>query len=353
MKDGEWVSRLEAWYKLHARPLPWRKSKDPYRIWLSEVMLQQTQVATVIPYYEKFLESFPTLEELAAAEEAEVLARWSGLGYYSRAKNLHRGAKFLVETRQGKFPRTVDEILEVPGIGPYTAGAVLSIAFNLPVPIVDGNVQRVFSRFFAVEEEIHLGHVQKFFWETAGKAVSIARNPSALNQALMELGATVCIKGVPRCLVCPLRADCQALQRGLEGRLPRKKIPREKKELWWVALVMESEGKLWLHQNPKGEWWSDLWDFPHTEAENENALDATAQKMVTENKIKARFEKLPLQKHTVTHHRLHVAPYLLRSTPTARAKALSEGQWFDGKALSELPVSSLVRKVLSELPVLK
>lgn len=349
--DFQWVGHLEKWYARHARPLPWRKTLDPYFIWLSEVMLQQTQVATVIPYYEKFLTLFPTLKALAESDEASVLAAWSGLGYYSRAKNLRKGAQYLVEHWNAKFPREREALLKVPGIGPYTAGAILSIAYDLPIPLVDGNVQRVFARYFGIEKEIQLPEVQKRFWHEAASSVEKAKSPRFFNQALMELGATVCVKGAPRCLICPLNKTCVALAKGLETTLPYKKAPREKKDLWWAALVFETKGKILLQKNPQGTWWSELWDFPRVELKERAELDRPPKRYLKKGLAPSPLH-LRLQKHTVTHHRLHVAPFLMR-VEAKKDVELPAGQWFDVGTVTKLPISSLVRKVLVELPVLK
>jgi A/G-specific adenine glycosylase len=184
------MEALSLWYQKIARPLPWRENHDPYRIWISEVMLQQTQVETVLFYYHRFLKRFPTLKSLAESQEQEVLTLWSGLGYYRRARNLRKGAQYLFSLR-GEFPRTREEILAVPGIGPYTAGAILSIAFDLPEALVDGNVQRVFARYFGFREPIQSSKAQKFFWAKADLWVKTAVSPRIHNQALMELGSLI------------------------------------------------------------------------------------------------------------------------------------------------------------------
>jgi A/G-specific adenine glycosylase len=349
--DAPWIAQLSEWYLRHARKLPWRKTRDPYRIWISEVMLQQTQVTTVIPYYEKFIGRFPTVEALAAAEESTVLTYWSGLGYYSRAKNLHRGAKTIVERFGGKFPRDREVILEIPGIGPYTAGAILSIAFDLPVPLVDGNVQRVFARLFGVRKSLQLGEVQKFFWKMAGESVSECESPRVFNQALMELGAVVCVKGAPRCLLCPIQASCVALEKGWQLELPLKKVRKEKVDLRWLGLVAQSQGRIFLRQNAKGQWWSDLWDFPRIELTADHEVDTEASRWAGRHRANS-FKALTAQRHTVTHHRIHLTPVvfsLKRPIPLAD----TEGRWFTFEEVRELPLSSLAKKVTQLLAMLE
>lgn len=343
------VAKLSAWYVKHARPLPWRENHDPYRIWISEVMLQQTQVTTVIPYYHRFLERFPTLEALAKSPTEEVLHAWSGLGYYSRARNLQKGAQFLVDKHGGKFPRTREEILEVPGVGPYTAGAILSIAFDLPEALVDGNVQRVFARYFGELREIQVPAVQKLFWGKAAEWAAEAKSARILNQALMELGATVCTKGTPRCARCPLSGTCVAFREGIQEELPRKKTRRENVELFWVELVLEAQGKLFLKHNKTGEWWADLWGFPRKEAKTADEVDTQFEKWRKKIPKARAWRPLPFQKHTVTHHKIRVAPYLVQ---LARPEAITEeGRWFDAAELTSLPLSSLARKTLSSVVI--
>src|SRR6202451_3934202 len=197
----EFRRQLLGWYDLHARDLPWRASRDPYRVWLSEIMLQQTRVAAVIAHYREFLRRFPTVQKLAAAREASVLAAWSGLGYYRRARMLHAAAQGIVRERAGKFPAMADELLELPGVGRYTAAAIASIAFGEPVAVVDGNVERVLQRLSGS----HLATPQ--IWQHAQQLLDPSR-PGDFNQAMMELGATVCVPGEPRCLLCPVRKHC-------------------------------------------------------------------------------------------------------------------------------------------------
>lgn len=313
---------LSEWFTRVARKLPWRQTRDAYKIWISEVMLQQTQVATVIPYYEKFLAAFPTIEALANAPEDAVLTRWSGLGYYSRARNLQRGAQWIVEKHDGTFPRDLDAARAIPGVGPYTAGAVLSIAFDRRTAIVDGNVQRVFSRWYRFEKEIESKDAAKFFWEKAQEWVDAGDSPRILNQALMELGATVCIKGTPRCEQCPISKTCRG--KSIAETLPRRKPRREKVDLDWKVLVQECRGRVLLRKNPAGAWWHGLWDFPRIDSVPDGA------------------RPLATKKHTVTHHRLHISPFHLVSN---RETPAPDSQWFDKNEVPSLALSSLARKV--------
>lgn len=307
-------------------------------------MLQQTTVAAVIPYYECFLKRFPTLKSLADAPESDVLTLWSGLGYYSRARNLLKGAKYVQEVLSGRFPKTRDEALEIPGVGPYTAGAILSIAFDLKVPLVDGNVQRVFARYFGVFDPVDSSAASKKFWELAQEAVQACASPRVFNQALMELGATICTKGSPKCPRCPIAKQCYARLNEKTESLPVPKKRKETVDLHWAGFVIEADGKVFLRKNKKGEWWSDLWDFPRVESTAED-LERHSQYYLKKLKVEKRPKKLGMQKHTVTHHRIHVTPYHVH-LKTCRHFGETEGEWVKTSDLRALPTSSLVQKLL-------
>ena len=222
IKPSSVPERILSWYAQHRRDLPWRKTRDPYRIWISEIMLQQTQVDTVIPYYHRFIEKFPVVEDLAEASMEDVLKVWENLGYYSRARNLHAAAGQLVKRSGGRFPENRDGLLLLPGIGPYTAAAIMSFAFGEQIATVDGNVKRVMSRLFAVPEPIDQSPTRRRLHDLAAELVP-ERNPSEFNQGLMDLGATVCTPRRPSCRSCPLQGLCLAFQEGLQETLPIKK----------------------------------------------------------------------------------------------------------------------------------
>ncbi len=247
--------------------MPWRNTRDPYCIWLSEIMLQQTQVATVIPYYEKFLAKFPTVGAMAAAEQDDVLKLWAGLGYYSRARNLHRGAQTIVERFAGKMPETPELIREIPGIGDYTAGAILSIAFSLPEALVDGNVARVLSRVLLLDGDWRAGDGKRAVWDAARKLIAEAHaakiNPGDFNQALMELGATICMPRSPMCSACPIASACAARKEGLQGEYPKLKeraaSPEWKLGAW---IVRDDEGRILFAQRGREGLFGGLWELP-------------------------------------------------------------------------------------------
>lgn len=252
----EFQSLLLDWFHKHQRPLPWRKYYRPYEVWISEIMLQQTQVATALPYYDRWMKVFPTLESLAKSPEKKVMQAWQGLGYYSRARNLHATAKTLVAMHDGKFPSDYDAILALKGVGRYTAGAIASIAFNQDRPIVDGNVIRVLSRLYAMD-----GGDKELIWKLQEKLIPKGK-ARFFNQSLMELGALVCLPREPRCGVCPVRKHCKAFALSKTDEFP---VPKERKKTVRVdagAIILEKAGLFFLHRRPEGAIMGGLWEFP-------------------------------------------------------------------------------------------
>jgi len=263
---------LVRWYYSVKRDLPWRKTNDPYKIWISEVMLQQTQVETVKGYYNRFLSEFPTVFDLAQAEDEKLMKMWEGLGYYSRARNLKRAAIMIVDNYEGQMPNAIEKIKKLPGIGPYTAGAILSIAYGRPVPAVDGNVIRVYSRLFQIEEAVDLTSTKKNIDSIAEKMVHM-EDPSAYNQSLMELGATICIPKNPRCLTCPIQKYCKARGSGIQNTLPKKSPKKPKKEVsLYTALVRKENAFLVVKRAPEGLL-PDMWSLPSVEV-NKASIEA-------------------------------------------------------------------------------
>lgn len=260
------------WYQTHKRDLPWRRSKNPYYIWISEVMLQQTRVDTVIPYFHRFVDQFPTVEALATAPEENVLKAWEGLGYYSRARNLQTAVREVHERYDGIVPQNKEEISSLKGVGPYTSGAILSIAYNKPEPAVDGNVMRVLSRYFLIEEDI-MKPATRTRMEKLARELILEGTASDFNQALMELGAMVCTPRSPHCLTCPVMAHCSAREAGMEEALPiKKKAKPPRPELRAVALIEgtgENEGKWLIRQRPQEGLLARMWELPHVEWKSE------------------------------------------------------------------------------------
>jgi len=259
---GDIADFLLAWYEKNKRRLPWRNTNDPYAIWLSEIMLQQTQVEGVIPHYRRFLERFPTIEDLARATLEEVLKSWENMGYYSRARNLHAASRRIMDVHGGRLPENPDELKALPGIGPYTSGAILSMAFGKAVPAVDGNVKRVLCRLFAVDSPLSDGATQRFITALAEKLVP-AERPGPFNSALMELGALLCRPGTPPCPDCPLRTNCLGYAGNCQNRLPvaGKKAKRTDKEAG-AAILRDSEGRFLIVQRPADGFLGGLWKFP-------------------------------------------------------------------------------------------
>lgn len=265
---NEFQKLLIGWFLEEKRDLPWRKSKDPYKVWVSEVMLQQTRVDTVIPYFERFMEKYPTVEDLANADEQDLLKVWEGLGYYSRVRNLHTAVKEVHEKYGGVVPDTKEEFGKLKGVGPYTAGAVLSIAYGKPIPAVDGNVMRVMSRIFNIDDDISKVKTRKLFEGLVTEVIS-HEDPSSFNQGLMELGALICTPINPSCLLCPVREFCRAFHEGTQNDLPVKKKAKKGKTLQYIAVVLEDEdGRIIIRQRPSEGLLANLWEFPNGEVLN-------------------------------------------------------------------------------------
>lgn len=300
------ASAVVAHYLRARRDLPWRRTRDPYAIWVSEIMLQQTRVQTVIPYWERWMARFPTVKALAEAPLDDVLAAWAGLGYYSRARNLHAGAREVARVFAGTLPREASELRRVPGIGPYTAGAIASIAYGERAPLVDGNVARVLARVFAIEHDIKSSAGQRALWQRAGELMTALPDehaPGDLNQGLMELGATLCSPTSPRCLVCPLSAHCTAARTGRQDALPivaARKKESELPVLARAALWMADGGRVVLARRAPEGLFGGLWELPQGDDRFEiaNALGVTVDD-----------DAVAFHEQTLTHRRLRIAVY--------------------------------------------
>lgn len=259
---SQFQADLLAWYDEHKRDLPWRKDQDPYKVWISEIMLQQTQVDTVIPYFYRFTEQFPTVYDLAAADEQQVLKAWEGLGYYSRARNLQHAVKEVVADYGGEVPNNPEQLGKLKGIGPYTQGAILSIAFNQPEPAVDGNVMRVLSRVLNIKDDIAQGKTRKIFENVTRELIS-KDDPSSFNQGIMELGALVCTPKSPTCLICPVNMHCRAYEEGIQEQLPVKsKKAKQKIKTYKAILIKNSQGQVVIEKRPDKGLLASLWQFP-------------------------------------------------------------------------------------------
>ena len=309
---------LLGWYDQNRRDLPWRHDADPYRIWVSEIMLQQTRVAAVLDHYARFLQRFPTVQALAAAREPSVLAAWSGLGYYHRARRMHKAARVIVREWRGEFPRNAKEWLELPGIGRYTAAAIASIAFGDAVASVDGNVERVTARMFGRAEG------REAAWQRAGTLLDHER-PGDFNQAMMELGATVCTPRAPQCSLCPLNAWCKS--RGADAM--RAQTARKHKQLYY-ALVRKGENVLLVQRPANASLMSAMWEFP-----------AILESQCNGNDLIARL------RHSITDTDYDVT--VISVTPDRLPASATENRWFSRKQWQRLPLTGLARKVLRRI----
>ncbi len=254
------------WFATNHRPLPWKGEKDPYLIWLSEIILQQTRAEQGLPYFEKFKKRYPTVNELANASEDEVMKMWEGLGYYSRARNLHTAAKYIANELDGIFPNTYDEIMELKGVGPYTTAAIASFAFGLPYAVVDGNVYRVLSRYFGIEEPIDTTVGKKRFALLAQELLDKTQAGN-YNQAIMDFGATQCTPATPACNQCPLQNECAAFQKNIIGKLPVKSKKLQRRKRFFNYLLLNLDGNVFIKKRMEKDIWQNLYDFPLIESE--------------------------------------------------------------------------------------
>lgn len=299
------------WYSVNKRVLPWRQTTNPYNIWLSEIILQQTQIVQGLPYYESFLKAFPTIFHLANAPESQVLKLWQGLGYYSRARNLHATAKYIVAEYDGIFPNNYKELLKLKGVGDYTASAMASICFNEPAAVVDGNVYRVLSRYFGIDTPINSGKGAKEFKQLAQELIDKS-NPAEFNQAIMEFGAVQCRPQNPNCSVCPFNSSCVALQNNRIAELPVKiKATKAKKKYFNFLVVLSSDHKTLLEKRRGKGIWQNLYQFPLIETEHETDYDAFFKRVQDHHLIKDRMFELSLyNKDTIIHKLSHQHLYV-------------------------------------------
>jgi A/G-specific adenine glycosylase len=347
---GPLHAALLGWYAASKRDLPWRRTRDPYAIWLSEVMLQQTRVETVIPYYERFLAAWPTVHALADAPVDDVLAAWSGLGYYRRARMLHAAARSIADAPA--FPSTATALREVKGIGPYTAGAVASIAFDEAAPLVDGNVARVLARLFAVEDDVKSARGVAKMWALAGELVP-GQEAGAWNQALMELGATVCVPRDPRCLLCPVQASCAARARGVERELPRVKKKAPPKVQRRLAIVATRGESVLVGRRRADLRFGGMWEPPSVDRGDDDDGDAAAiaeWRRVTGAKLRDT-ERAGEVVHVLSHRRLEITVLRARVEALAPPIAQEAGEYdtfelVEEGALDRRGVATLARKVL-------
>ncbi|ANW24674.1 A/G-specific adenine glycosylase [Vibrio coralliilyticus] len=336
------------WYEDYGRKsLPWQQDKTAYSVWLSEIMLQQTQVTTVIPYYQRFLERFPTVVDLANAEQDEVLHLWTGLGYYARARNLHKAAKIVAEQYQGEFPLNIEQMNALPGIGRSTAAAVLSSVYKQPHAILDGNVKRTLARSFAVEGWPGQKKVENQLWQHAEEHTPDT-DVDKYNQAMMDMGAMVCTRSKPKCTLCPVSSFCAAYKQGNPLDYPGKKPKKEKpvKETWFIML--HHQGHVWLEQRPQSGIWGGLFCFPeHSEAQLDHQL---TMRGVLDKDIQRRNQLIAFR-HTFSHYHLDITPILvdLSKQPDVVMEA-NKGLWYNLSQPEEIGLAAPVKQLLESLP---
>ncbi|MBN1569044.1 MAG: A/G-specific adenine glycosylase [Acidobacteria bacterium] len=345
-KTHKFQRSLLKWYRRHHRKLPWRDNPTPYRVWISEIMLQQTQVQTVIPYYNRFLNRFPDIKSLAEAEEGEVLALWAGLGYYSRARNLHRAARLMIE-RRGGFPEKYEEVLALPGIGPYTAGAICSLAFNQPRPVVDGNIRRVITRLKGITKY----SAKSLFWDQMSAWIPDAKS-SFFNQAMMELGATICMPFHPRCRQCPVEGFCEARRLGMENKIPAVQRRQETRRIRIAILVLQHEGRLLVTDGHMPDFIPGRWGFPCQQIQEGKSPKDVASIMC--RKMLGR--KIPLAaspkiSHSITRYRIEGYGFFGRLDDSGKTLQKAGAlRWVDIGRLGSLLISSLFKKAVQKLP---
>ncbi|MFT6791541.1 MAG: A/G-specific adenine glycosylase [Cellvibrionaceae bacterium] len=333
------------WFDINGRKnLPWQKNRNAYRIWVSEIMLQQTQVATVIPYFQRFTTRFPKIQDLAAASQEQVLQLWAGLGYYARGRNLHKCAGVVVDQYQGKFPKTVEELEELPGIGRSTAAAIVSLAYDKKATIMDGNVKRVLARYFAIDAWPGQSVIAKRLWQLAEELTPDKRNAD-YTQAMMDLGAMLCKRSKPQCEQCPVRGKCIAYRKATPEAYPGKKPRLEKPVKAAQFLILQNfQGEILLEKRPPSGIWGGMWGLPLLE------VSQNAKKHIqnTIGEVDG-FEEWTKFRHTFSHYHLDIQPVHLRILKTNPERAEKNQSWFPIESWSQLGVPAPVKKILEAL----
>lgn len=345
---GDFAVTVARWQrKAGRRNLPWQNTRDPYRIWLSEIMLQQTQVATVIGYYERFLQRFPTIQALAQATQDDVMPYWAGLGYYARARNLHRCAQEICQTLNGVFPATANEIMQLPGIGRSTAAAIAAFAHGQRSPIMDGNVKRVFTRHFGIFGDPGLRATENLLWETAQTAIDAAPaslDMTAYTQGLMDLGSGLCQRTRPDCNACPLGATCYARRESRQAELPTRKKRKPAEQRQCAMLILQSQNVVLLEQRPSPGIWGGLWSLPQYDDTEALHSACRAMGLTVHND-----SKMAGLQHVFSHFKLHIEPWHVVSDTPILAEPLTHQAWVPVPDLPGAALPTPVRKILGGL----
>ncbi|OGT51024.1 MAG: A/G-specific adenine glycosylase [Gammaproteobacteria bacterium RIFCSPHIGHO2_12_FULL_41_15] len=341
---NQFSKKLLAWHDQHGRHhLPWQQNKSAYKVWVSEIMLQQTQVATVIDYFKRFMQRFPNIKQLAEADINEVLQLWAGLGYYARARNLHRAAIIIHLEHQGQFPKTLEQLQTLPGIGRSTAAAILSLAYEISAPILDGNVKRVFARHFEIKGYPNDSKVNKHFWSCVEKEMPTTR-PGAYNQALMDMGSMICTRTKPRCDICPVKTSCLARKNNCITALPtpKPKKNRPEKQVFFL-LIQNKQQQTLLYKRPHKGIWGGLWSLP--ECHRLEDIHAVLAKYFATNH--SHQQKLSPFHHDFTHYRLYIQPVLISLTHYQQhAHSADEWHWHDPHKIKPIGLPAPVTKLL-------
>ncbi|QIZ75710.1 A/G-specific adenine glycosylase [Ferrimonas lipolytica] len=337
------AQQILTWYHQHGRKsLPWQHNRTPYRVWLSEIMLQQTQVTTVIPYFERFIERFPTLIDLANADQDDVLHLWTGLGYYARGRNLHKCAQHIRDHHHGEFPTDIDTVMSLPGIGRSTAGAILSLALNQPHAILDGNVKRVLARHHTIEGWYGVKAVESKLWQ-----VAIANSPTEqiqpYNQAMMDMGAMICTRSKPKCDLCPVATSCQAKLTNRIAEFPGKKPKKEKPAKRGILLIQIHNNQVYLQKRPPAGIWGGLWCFP--QFDDEQQLQRHLQTLA----LHAEPEPLTAFRHTFSHYHLDIEPIIVVLAQKPDMVAEQQADWFALTEQHSIGLAAATEKLLAQL----
>ncbi|MEK6221285.1 MAG: A/G-specific adenine glycosylase [Chloroflexota bacterium] len=344
-------NKIISWYQKNKRDLPWRDDTDPYRVWVSEIMAQQTRLETVIPYFERWMARFPTIQSLASADQQEVLSIWEGLGYYSRARNLHHAARVVVETHAGVLPKYVKTLRTLPGIGRYTAGAIASLAFQLDEPIVDGNIKRVYARIFNIKAQVNTPAGEKEIWVIAEKLLPKGKSRD-YNQALMDLGATVCAPQNPKCRFCPLTKECQAYSLGIQDTLPNKKVKAKIPHHIVTAAVIKNKKQVLIAQRPQTGLLAGLWEFPGGKQEKYENLETCLRREIKEELgVDIQLEqKIGIYNHAYTHFKVTLHAFSCRiNKGKPQALEADELHWVELNQLQDFPMGKIDRMISQDL----
>jgi len=340
---------LLEWHALHPRPMPWSETKDPYKIWLSEIILQQTRVTQGWAYFEKFVSHYPTVFDLAAASEDNILKDWQGLGYNSRARNLHASAKYIVEELDGQFPDTYEEILKLKGVGPYTASAISSFAFDLPYPVVDGNVKRICARFFGIQSSIDDSKTHQLIEKQALSLMG--KHPSAIfNQAIMNFGALQCIPRNPDCSTCPVATDCKAFATGLQNQLPVRSVKKKREKRFFHYFMIVFGNQILLRKRVKKDIWQNMYELPMLEKMSKSRLsNIEKEAFLKELGIKnAKIGSEQIQYQQILTHRIIQGTFHTLETKKIPATILEGDYLVDLKNLKNFALPKIVRLYLKE-----